>query len=51
LQPLTRANHRDWWKVGEKLFIKTLGEDFETEKLLRIIGKTLHTRMSQTPAL
>ncbi len=32
LQPLTRANHRDRWKVGEKLFIKTLGEDFENRK-------------------
>ena len=32
LQPLTRENHRDWWKVGEKLFIKTLGDDFENRK-------------------
>ena len=32
LQPLTRENHREWWKVGEKLFIKILGDDFENRK-------------------
>ena len=32
LQPLTRENHRKWWKVGEKIFIRTLGADFENHK-------------------
>ena len=32
LQPLTRENHRDWWKVGGKLFIKIFGDNFEDRK-------------------
>src|ERR1035437_6239940 len=32
LQPLSRRNYLEWWKLGEPVFIHTYGKDFENHK-------------------
>lgn len=32
LEPLTRQNFQEWWKLGEPAFVRRYGEDFENHK-------------------